>query len=229
MVTVGIAARLDREMFSEAEAARLLKMSQGTLHWWLEGAKRGSKTYPPVIREQSTGSREVTWGGFVEAALLRQYRKEHGVALRELRAVIDRLRATFGSPYPLADLRPYVGPGRHLLLEIQRDARLTTSLWLVAVADDQLLLTPPAMTFFERVEWDGDIAVGWRPHDDPASPVRMAPDVRFGLPAVGGIRTEIIWEHLDAEESFEEVATTYGLAIGDVRWAHAYETSLRAA
>ena len=35
----------------------------------------------------------------------------------------------------------------------------------------------------------------WRPHDDPHSPVRMAPDVRFGKPAIKGISTEALWEH----------------------------------
>jgi hypothetical protein len=28
---------LDQEMFSEAEAARLLPVPQSTLHWWLDG------------------------------------------------------------------------------------------------------------------------------------------------------------------------------------------------
>jgi hypothetical protein len=28
---------LEREMFSEAEGARLLRVPQSTLHWWLDG------------------------------------------------------------------------------------------------------------------------------------------------------------------------------------------------
>lgn len=30
---------LDQEMFSEAEAARLLPVPQSTLHWWLDGGQ----------------------------------------------------------------------------------------------------------------------------------------------------------------------------------------------
>jgi len=41
---------LDREMFSEAEAARLLRVPQSTLNYWLEGGERRDKTYKPVIR-----------------------------------------------------------------------------------------------------------------------------------------------------------------------------------
>jgi uncharacterized protein (DUF433 family) len=56
----------------------------------------------------------------------------------------------------------------------------------------------------------------------------MAPDVRFGLPSVKGIRTEVLWEHIDAGEGIEEVAEAFDLAVSDVRWALAYENSLHA-
>jgi uncharacterized protein (DUF433 family) len=220
---------LDREMFSEAEAARLLRVAQSTLHWWLDGGTYRDRTYRPVIRFEPTGERSVTWAEFVEAGLLREYRRTHGVALSELRTVIDRLREEYGTPYPLAHHRPFIGPGRKLLLEVQRDAGLDADLCLVAVANNQLLLTPAAESFVRRVEWAEDIAVSWRPHDDPRSPVRMAPNVRFGKPAIKGISTEVLWEHVKAGEDLPEVAAAFGLNVGDVHWALAYETSARAA
>jgi uncharacterized protein (DUF433 family) len=36
--------------------------------------------------------------------------------------------------------------------------------------------------------------------------VHIDPEVRFGPPAVGGISTEVLWEHADSDESFDEVA-----------------------
>lgn len=220
---------LDREMFSEAEASRLLRVPQSTLHWWLDGGTYRNRHYRPVIRFEATGGRSVTWAEFVEAGLLREYRRTHGVALSELRTVIDRLRDEYGSPYPLAHHRPFVGPGRELLLEVQEEAGLDAELCLVAVANNQLLLTPVAESFVQRVEWAEDIAVSWRPHDDPLSPVRMAPDVRFGKPAIKGISTEALWEHVESGEDLAEVAEAFDLDVDDVRWALAYETSARAA
>jgi uncharacterized protein (DUF433 family) len=220
---------LDREMFSEAEASRLLRVPQSTLHWWLDGGTYRNRSYRPVIRLEPTSGRSVTWAEFVEAGLLREYRRTHGVALSELRIVIDRLRDEYGTPYPLAHHRPFIGPGRELLLEVQRDAGLDPDLCLVAVANDQLLLTPVAEAFVQRVEWAEDIPVSWRPHDDPQSPVRMAPDVRFGRPAIKGISTEALWEHVESGEDLAEVAEAFDLDIDDVRWALAYETSARAA
>jgi uncharacterized protein (DUF433 family) len=221
---------LEREMFSEAEASRLLRVPQSTLHWWLDGGTYRNRRYRPVIRMEPTSGRSVTWAEFVEAGLLREYRRTHGVALSELRTVIDRLREAYGTPYPLAHHRPFVGPGRELLLEVQQEARLDAELCLVAVANDQLVLTPAVEAFVQRVEWAEDIPVSWRPHNDPLSPVRMAPDVRFGNPAIKGVSTEVLWEHVEeAGEDLDEVADAFGLDVDDVRWALAYETSARAA
>ena len=94
---------------------------------------------------------------------------------------------------------------------------------------NQPLLTPPAEAFFERVTWEGDIAAEWRPTGDPDSPVRISPERRFGKPSVAGISTDVIWEHVDAGESEDEVAADFGLSLGDVRWALSYESAHRAA
>lgn len=83
--------------------------------------------------------------------------------------------------------------------------------------------------FFERVDWSGDQPTGWRPHEDPASPTRIKPLVRFGMPAIGGISTEAIAGELDAGASLEEVAEDFGLDLDAVRWAQSYELSQRAA
>jgi hypothetical protein len=75
---------LEREFYPVREAARLLKVPESTLRWWLEGRRQ----YPPVLREAATGSAVVTWGEFVEAGYLRAYRKKD-VPLPELRLFID--------------------------------------------------------------------------------------------------------------------------------------------
>lgn len=219
---------LDREMFAEAEAARLLRLPQSTLHYWLEGGERRGKTYKPIIRVEAHGARVVTWAEFVEAALLRQYRRSHNVPMGELRAFIDLLRDRYGVPYPLADHRPYVAD-RQLVLEAQDAAGLSADFCLVAAVRGQTILTPPSAAFLERVAWEGDLATGWRPHEDPRSPVLMAPDLRFGKPAIKGVSTEMLWEHNEAGEDISEIAEAVDPDTADVHWALAYETSVRAA
>lgn len=78
---------LDRPIYSLAEAARLLRVSPSRLRWWLEGAVRGQKRYPPVLRAQPTGDPRVSWGEFIEAAYLREYRAH--LPLQRLRPFRD--------------------------------------------------------------------------------------------------------------------------------------------
>ncbi len=69
---------LKREMYAAAEAARLLNVAPSTLRYWLEGkAGRAGKDHLPVIRQEPQGAgAAATWADFVEAGLLRQYRRE---------------------------------------------------------------------------------------------------------------------------------------------------------
>ncbi|GIF74257.1 hypothetical protein [Asanoa siamensis] len=222
-----MATVLDREMFSEAEAARLLRVSQGTLHYWLEGGERRGREYKPILRTEPLGRRVVTWAEFVEAGLLGQYRREKNVPMAELRAFIGLMREGLGVPYPLADRRPYV-INRELVLRAQESSGLDPEFHLVAQISGQLILTAPSEKFYERVDWDGDSPAGWRPAEDEASTVRIRPSARFGRPAVGGISTAAIWEQEDSGEDVESLANLYELSIADVRWALAYENSRRA-
>jgi hypothetical protein len=128
--------------------------------------------YRPIIRVEPRGSRSVTWAEFVEAALIREYRRTMNVPMGELRAFIDLLREQYGVPYPLADRRPFV-MGRELVMQAQDAAGLDPEFCLVAAVRGQLILTPPSQSFVEKVAWAGDLAVGWHPHRDPASPVLM--------------------------------------------------------
>jgi uncharacterized protein (DUF433 family)/transposase len=220
---------LDREIYSEAEAARLLKVSQSVLSYWLNGGERRGKTYPPIIRpEPRDGRPPVTWAEFVEASLLHAYRREHLVPMKELRTFINILRKQFGVPYPLADRRPYVS-GKQLVLDAQNEAGLDNELCLVWLVGGQTMLSPASEAFYQRVRWDGNIAAGWRPSEERDSPVIVDPDQRFGRPSIRGISTEAIWEHQDAGESNDEIAEAFGLQLSDVAWALAYELPNRAA
>jgi len=219
---------LERAMYTEAAAARLLGVAQNTLNYWLEGGERRGKVYRPVIRVEPRGDRAaVTWGEFLEAGLLREYRRRN-VPMLELRDFIDKVRDRYGVPYPLADRRPYVS-GRELLVKLQNDSGLAADFCLIALVRDQPVLTSVADSFVQRVTWDGDLAAEWRPHNDQLSPVRMDPKVRFGLPAIGGVRTEILWEHSESGETDEDIAAEFDMPVDSVRWALAYETSARAA
>lgn len=216
---------LDRELYDEVLAARVLRMSPATLRWWLEGGVRRGKTYAPVLRPEPKGVRTVTWGEIVEARYLREYRVTHGVKLWRLRAFITNLREELGVLYPLAHARPWVGPGQRLLVEAQLASGLPHDLWAcVEPTTGEYLLTHPAESFLERVEFDDDLGLAvrlWPNGKD--SPVAIDPDVRFGAPQVGGVPTETLAEHVRGGDPIEAVVDDYSLDLDTVIAALAYE------
>jgi uncharacterized protein (DUF433 family) len=213
---------IDRELYTVAEAARILRMPPSTLRWWLEG-KRG---HQPVIRLEATGSNAVTWGEFVEAGFLHEYR-DAGVPLQRLRRFVTELRQEAGVPYPLAHAKPLV-LGRGLVVEAQRIAGLDVDGHgpvIYEAAGGHYLFAAAVEQYVKRIDF---AQRGYAERIYPAgrqSPVVIDPEFAFGAPSVNGIRTAVLTELLDAGEAPEEVAEDYGLNVRQVKAAAAYEWS----
>lgn len=214
-------ATLERPMYALPEAARSLRVPTSTLRWWLEG--RGD--YPPVLRPEPTGSTDVTWGEFIEAGLLREYR-DRKVPLQRLRPAIEILRERFDIPYPLAHFRPFVGMGRRLLFEAQQVADLPAELGLVLeLVGGQMVLDSRVDAFLHRVDFsDDELQLAQRLHPDGRrSPVVIDPARSFGAPTLRGIRTDALAELVEAGEPPELVAEECGLRPDELKAALAYE------
>lgn len=208
-------------MYALPEAARSLRVPTSTLRWWLEG--RGD--YPPVLRPEPTGSTDVTWGEFIEAGLLREYR-DRKVPLQRLRPAIEILRERFDIPYPLAHFRPFVGMGRRLLFEAQQVADLPAELGLVLeLVGGQMVLDSRVDAFLHRVDFsDDELQLAQRLHPDGRrSPVVIDPARSFGAPTLRGIRTDALAELVEAGEPPELVAEECGLRPDELKAALAYE------
>lgn len=216
---------LNREIYSLAEAARLLRVSPVSLKRWLNGYSIKGTTYKPVIREEPHGGSLVTWGEFVEAFYLSGYR-DRDVSLQHLRLVIDALRKEFKVPYPLAEFKPQINEKAELMVKIQQDLNLATELCMFHVKDGQTVLAPVAEAFYEKVEFDGDVVARLRPMG-AKSTVRVDPEISFGIPQVQGVKTEILAEAYARDDSYETIANDFGLSEKDVESAIRWEIAVR--
>jgi uncharacterized protein (DUF433 family) len=217
---------LERPVMTAREAARQLDIPPTTLMHWLEGEARADTWYPPVLREEPTGSNEIVWGEMVEARYLRAYRQR--VSMQQLRQFITGLRREFGLNYPLAHSKPFVGPGRRLLLELQEDAGLPASMRMVyEVTTGQLILDSRVDEFLARVTFDdeGERQVQRMHPAGRNSPVVMDPRVGSAASTVRGIRTEVLSELADSDVSVEEIAADFHLPVAVVKAALSYEWS----
>lgn len=224
VMEVGTAPPLAMPLCSYREAARALRVPPSTLWWWLDGRVR--EGYEPVLRDAATGSDVVTWGEFVEAAYLREYRRR-SVPLRRLRAFIAALRDELGLPHPLATRRPFIAAGYGLVLELEERANQAGGLRPIVAdpTDGQLVLSYPAEAFLDKVEFaeTGDMtALRWFPVGK-RSPVVVDPELSGGAPTVRGIRTEALAELAADGLSVSVLADDYGLPETELRQALAYE------
>jgi uncharacterized protein (DUF433 family) len=214
---------LERPVYGLVQVDRLLALHPGTARRWVEGYERRGKTYPPVVRIEPTGSDVVTWGEFVEARLLSEYR-DKGVPMVRMRPAIELLREQFNTKYPLATAHPYVG-GKELLLQVQEKVGLESALRLIVIRSNQLVFTPPVEHFLASVEWSEPTkGVVLRLHPLTGNPVVVVDPLRqFGEPVVRSVQTEVIAEQFDAGASIEAIASLYELDRREVEAALRYE------
>ena len=230
MHDVDVRGLLNRPLYEYTQASRLLGVPPSTLLWWLEGRE---PRHAPVLRQQSTGSKVMTWGEFVEARYLAAYRRRD-VPLQQIRRFIAVLREETGAEFPLAMERPWIGSGKRLLLTASEQSDLDPEFRpLYVPVTGQLLLTPAAQAFLDVVEFSpGDGADGVVHRLRPAgqkSPVVIDPNLRAGLASVGGISTVALKELVDAGESIESVAEDFDLGLDETIAALEFERTLAAA
>ena len=219
---------LSRPVYGLSQVDVLLSLRSGTARRWIDGYARAGRSYPPVVREASTGDNTVTWGEFVETRLLAQYR-DAGVPMIRMRPAIDMLREQLQTRYPLASARTWLDvDGRELVWKVQDQVGLERSLALVVVRTGQAVLdwSPPAEAFRRSIVWtdNGDRRQPRLLHPDvDLNRVEIDPLRGFGEPVVRNVRTEIIAELFRAGESPEGISAIYELERESVLQALRYE------
>jgi uncharacterized protein (DUF433 family) len=103
-----VISMLERQVYVYAEVDRLIGLRGGTARRWINGYERAGKIYDPILRVAPRDTQWVTWGEFVEARVLAEFRDRKNVPIPRLRAAIEELRRIFDTQYPLAHMRPYL-------------------------------------------------------------------------------------------------------------------------
>lgn len=220
---------LERPTYDIRDVDLLLRLPYGTARRWIDGYTVQGRSYAPVVRIEATGNEVVTWGEFVEARLLAEYRRG-GALMINMHRSVERLRAELNTRYPLAHAHTWIQPeGRELIRRIQLDANIPASYLLVMARNDQLVLSHQAETFIESVDFSTRIT------DDPVvERVFPRPDLKdvvfdplrkSGLPVISGrgIPTAVIAEQVRAGDSVASIAEAYELTRSQVDSAIRYE------
>ena len=230
LVSKNVVQLQDRPVYGFGQVDHILGVKAGTSARWVDGYQRAGKTYPPVIRPERTGDEIVTWGEFIEARLLAEYR-DAGVPLVRMRPAVEKLREELNTRYPLASAKTWLAvEGRELVRKVEEAVGLDRRLRLVVVRNDQQMLdwSPPAQEFADSLHWE-HVGPRKRPevtslNPDPAiREVVVNPLQRFGEPSTRGVPTEVIRELYVAGDPIEMIAELYALPRHLVEAAVRYE------
>lgn len=216
-VTVSL---LDRRVYALADVDRLLALPVGTARRWIDGYDRGGVHYPPVVRVKRTRDEAVTWGEFVEARLLAEFRSR-GASMQRLRPAVVQLRDEFGR-YPLAHASPFLDvDGRELVRRVQDRVGISDQEMLVVVRSGQLIMSAPVKDFVEDVQYSPDADAAAVVPVRFGGLVTLDPLHQHGRPVVRAVPTEIAAEQFRAGESTEAIADLFELTMAQVEQAFA--------
>ena len=96
LADMSVTSMLDREVYVYSEVDRLIGLHGGTARRWINGYERAGTAYEPILRIVPRDTAWVTWGEFVEARMLAEFRDRDKVRTSRLRAAVDSLRRTYG-------------------------------------------------------------------------------------------------------------------------------------
>ncbi|MDP7729465.1 DUF433 domain-containing protein [Mycobacterium sp. TY813] len=221
---------LDREVYLYAEVDRIIGLRNGTAKRWINGYERGGVDYKPILRVEARDTEWVTWGEFVEARIIAEFREQ--VKTRRLRSAIQALRDTYQIDYPLAHLRPYLSAeatdlvigGAEVGLD---DAQMVVRTGQMLLGDGWPLIERARLGIDER----GESYVAELPADEDFPEIVINPQRLSGQPTIAGRRVAVatIAGMNKAGESVEDLAADYGLSIAQVRAAINYADKHRLA
>lgn len=205
---------MDVPTYSVRDAARYLRIPEGTLRSWMKGqtyqTQRGSEEFIPVIPVADAEQNLLAFNNLVEAHVLRSLRVKHEVPLQKVRKALHYAESTLGMERLLLNgrLRTVAGD---LFLEHFRDLvnlNMAGRIALRRFFDDHL----------ERVTFEDDLPVRMFPfltpnYSDGSRSIAIDPNVSFGkaILADWGVTTQIIARRVIAGETIEDLSYDYDI------------------
>lgn len=217
----------DLPAYPLGEAARYLRVAPATLRSWVFGRPypitRGVSHSQPIICVADATGRLLSFNNLIEAHVVRALRTTHGTELRAIRSAVTFAERELGinrlllSGELMTDRRSVFLARYGELINLSHSGQLAMRVMLEAhlerVERDDAKL-PRRLYPFVRGDVDGG-----------PKHIAIDPAVGFGRPIVRsrGVSTRAIVDRIDAGEQVRDVATDYGIDVGEVEEAVVYE------
>lgn len=229
---MSVTSMLDREVYVYAEVDRLIGLPSGTAKRWINGYERGGKAYEPILRVAPRDTQWVTWGEFVEARMLAEYRDRRKVPIARQREAIERLRVMFNLRYPLAYLRPFLSAHDRELTMTGDEVGLPDAEMVIrtgqALLGDARWLAEAATLSHDDL---GEAVIVELPVDSEFPDIVVNPTRYSGQPTFVGRRVSpvTIAGMANSGERPEDLAADFGLSLQQVKDAIGYTAKYKLA
>ncbi|MDP3938656.1 MAG: DUF433 domain-containing protein [Deltaproteobacteria bacterium] len=220
-------------VYGVKEAAHYLGLPAATLRAWVMGrpyaTRQGTRTALPVIRIPEPTPPRLSFYNLCEAHVLGAIRRQHHVALPDVRRAVDYLRKHFNTVHPLIE-KAMETDGKDLFISHMGD--------LVAITrGGQITIREALETYLRRIERDPEgLPVKLFPFTRQAiqdAPRNVVIDARvaFGRPVITGtnVPTSVIAERYKAGDSIRDLMEDYGREAAEIEEAIRCELDLKAA
>ena len=223
----------DTPTYTVSEVAGFLFLPAATLRSWVVGrsypTSGGPKRFSPLIRIAGGNPILLSFRNVVEAHVLSAIRREHGVAIRDVRRALGYVARAFSSRHPLAD-HEFQTDGVHLFVE--RYGSLVN-----ASEEGQVAMRELLEAHLQRIDRNpAGVPIRLYPFTrfrdiDEPRPVTIDPRIAFGRPVLSGtgIATEVVEDRFNAGETIDELAYDYGRPRGEIEEAIRFQRHVKAA
>ncbi|MGQ0431750.1 MAG: DUF433 domain-containing protein [Microthrixaceae bacterium] len=208
-------------IYTFPEAARIIRnavdpISPETLRSWVNTGLVPADRYDPDLGEEV-----LTFEDLVSLEVIRRLRRDtpHPATLQQIRRVEKVLRTRYDYHRPFAR-RIFYTDGAKVWAEVLEADGTKGMIELRGKGDHAYYVWSDAIgTFADRIDWEGDRALVWR----PTAWVEINPRIQFGAPVVTGSRVPVstVAAQLEAGTP-EEVARWYDLDVRAVRGVSEY-------
>lgn len=206
--------------YTASEAAHYLRMPVSTVRAWSFGqtyeSKEGTKHFRSVIELADRNRKKLSFINLVELFVLSAIRREHGVALKQVRRALDYLRKHFPSNHPLAD-NQFQTNGIDLFVE--KFGELLAISQAGQIAMKELIAHQLRLVLRDKAGNPLKLLLITRETESgPKGVVVIDPRLGFGRPVIEGtgIRTEVIVDRFRAGEKIGSIADDYGRPAADI-------------
>jgi uncharacterized protein (DUF433 family) len=211
-------------LYSLGDAARLLRMPQSSVRYWLFG--RGN--VEPLIQRHLAEEHLLTFAELIELHFINTFRRE-GVSLQAIRKSAIRAARMFDAEFPFTAKR-FDTDGKNIFATLENEA--TNKIHIEEMRHGQLVFVKFIRPMFRKLEYSGD-GVGrfWPLHTKRTTGrVVLDPHRQFGQPidAETGVSTAVIANAVAAGDGqdVKTVAKWFEIPVEAVRAAIRFERSL---